>query len=69
MIMFDKSTESPIASSCTCTAGLGEACTHVAAVLFALEDFTSLGYQMLPDDPASTELLCSWNAPKDSKVL
>ena len=68
VILFDKDTESPVASSCSCTAGQGEACTHVAAVLFALEDFTSRGLHSLPDDPASTEMLCAWNAPKNCKV-
>jgi hypothetical protein len=43
IVLFNKETEKPIGSSCTCTAGQGEACTHVAALLFALEDFTSLG--------------------------
>ena len=51
------------------TAGHREACTHIAALFFILEDFTTLGHHMLPDDPASTEILCSWNAPKNSKVV
>lgn len=68
VVAIDKDSESPIGSSCECTAGQGEACTHVAAMLFAIEDFTSLGYHSLPDDPASTELLCAWNGPKSVKV-
>lgn len=67
IVIFEEGGQ-PVGSSCTCTAGLGEACTHVAAMLFAMEDFTSLGHHMLPNDPASTELLCAWNAPKNPKV-
>lgn len=70
VIMFSKSSESvgPVCSSCTCAAGQGEGCTHVAAVLFAMEDFSSRGHHTLPDDPSSTEILCAWNAPKGTKV-
>lgn len=68
IVVFEKGSEKPVGSSCTCTAGQGEACTHVAGLLFALEDFTSMGYHELPDDPASTEILCAWVAPRDSKV-
>ena len=67
-MLFEKLSEKPVGSSCTCTAGQGEACTQVAAMLFAMEDFTSLGHHELPDDPASTEILCAWNAPKTTKV-
>lgn len=44
--------------TCTCSAsGLGR-CAHVAALLFALEDFVSeFGYDL----PTCTEKLCSWN--------
>ena len=27
-----------------------------------------IGHHELPDDPASTEMLCLWNAPKSTKV-
>ena len=37
-------------------------------MLFAMEDFTSLGHHELPDDPASMEILCAWNTPKTAKV-
>jgi len=53
-----------ICPSLTCTAGQGEACPHIAAVLVALEDFTSLSLHSLPDDPARTEMLHAWNAPR-----
>ena len=45
-------------ASCTCSAaGLGR-CAHVAALLYALEDFIlDFGYEL----PTCTEKLCSWN--------
>ncbi|XP_070549026.1 uncharacterized protein [Ptychodera flava] len=55
--------------SCQCVAGLGEACSHIAAMLFALEDFVANGYKDLENGPATTEVLCKWIAKKDSKVI
>ena len=66
--IFEEDNGKPIGSCCTCVPGQAEACAHVAAMLFALEDFSSLRYQQLPDDPASTEILCAWNAPNNPKV-
>ncbi|XP_077980879.1 uncharacterized protein LOC144436076 [Glandiceps talaboti] len=47
---------------------LGEACSHFAAVLFALEDFVAQGYRNLVEGPACTEVLCKWIAKRDSRV-
>ncbi|KAK3108711.1 hypothetical protein FSP39_013948 [Pinctada imbricata] len=45
-------------ATCTCSAaGLGR-CAHVAAILFALEDFIS---EFGTDVPTCTEKLCAWN--------
>ena len=43
---------------CTCMAGLGEACSHVAAVLFAAEANSITKRQF-----TSTSLPCSWLPP------
>ncbi len=45
-------------SHCTCIAGLGEACSHIAAVLFAVES-----YNKLNQDKACTSQLCAWLPP------
>jgi hypothetical protein len=52
--------------TCTCSAaGLGR-CAHVAALLFALEDFISeFGYDL----PTCTEKLCSWNKGRRKNKL
>lgn len=47
-----------ICSHCTCMAGLGEACSHIAAVLFAVET-----YNRLTKDNACTSQLCAWLPP------
>ena len=66
--LFDVYSGKPLGSSCTCTADQDEACTHVAGMLFAMKDFISREYHVLSNDAASTELVCTWNAPKDPKV-
>lgn len=42
-----------LAAHCTCIAGLGEACTHAAALLFGVESLFS-------------DVLCTWNGPSNS---
>ncbi|KAH3890664.1 hypothetical protein DPMN_014749 [Dreissena polymorpha] len=65
--MLKKSGE-PVGATCTCVAGLGEACTHIARLLFGIEDFVSRGFKGLPDAQATTEKLCKWIVPRGPKV-
>ena len=39
---------------CNCVAGKGEACSHVAALLFYLNDLTSRAITTLPTDTTVT---------------
>ena len=48
----------PLGASCSCVAGLGEACTHIAGLLFGIEDFVARGYRELPDGQGLTDKLC-----------
>ncbi len=48
---------------CTCMAGLGEACSHIASVLFALEANTQLKKRT-----SCTSLPCSWLPPSFQNV-
>ena len=68
IVVLEKDTGRPVGGLCACVAGLGEACTHVAALLFAMEDMTSMGMQDLPPDAASTEMLCKWTNPRSNKI-
>ena len=43
-----------LSASCTCVAGNGEACSHIAALMFYLEDFMRQGHSDLPTDTAAT---------------
>ncbi|KAL5494127.1 hypothetical protein EMCRGX_G009554 [Ephydatia muelleri] len=44
-----------VAAHCTCMAGLGEGCSHVAAILFKIEAAKRNGYT------ATTSSSCQWN--------
>ena len=48
---------------CTCLAGLGEACSHISALLFTAETNT----QFRNDDTSCTSTLCSWSAVNTKK--
>ena len=47
-----------ICAHCTCKAGLGEACSHIAALLFAVEAHTKAW-----ESTACTSAACSWLPP------
>ena len=47
-----------ICCHCTCMAGLGEACSHIAALLFAAET-----YNRLNKDVSCTSQACAWLPP------
>ena len=52
-----------LCAHCTCMAGLGEACSHIAALLFAVETNTQLKNQF-----PCTSLPCSWLPPSFRSV-
>ncbi|XP_055954899.1 uncharacterized protein LOC130010833, partial [Patella vulgata] len=66
-IVLDKSSGKPLGGHCSCAAGLIEACSHVAGLLFGLEDIVSKGLTELPDT-SCTSILCSWSAPKSKNI-
>uniref|UniRef100_A0ABD2XA14 SWIM-type domain-containing protein n=1 Tax=Trichogramma kaykai TaxID=54128 RepID=A0ABD2XA14_9HYME len=47
---------------CTCMVGLGEACSHIAAVLFYI-------HCQVQDSLSCTSQLCKWEVPKYSKKV
>ena len=49
---------------CNCMAGLGEACTHIGAVLFYLETCTKVN-----NGKTCTQLKCQWVVPKYQKEI
>ena len=55
-----------IASHCTCMAGLGEVCSHVAAVLFFINDITE---EQETSQPAPTSVKCAWSSYQKTNVM
>lgn len=47
---------------------LGEACNHIAALLFALEDYVKNHSTTTSDDIACTSKPCEWNKPRKRKL-
>ncbi|WAR21700.1 hypothetical protein MAR_015675 [Mya arenaria] len=58
----------PVGAACTCIAGLGETCSHIAGQLFGVEDFVARGPRDLPDNEGLTEKLYRWTVPKGPKI-
>ena len=52
-----------VVAHCTCMAGLGEACSHIAALLFLLE-----GNTLYQNNLSCTSLPCSWLPPSFHSV-
>ena len=69
VVVVFKTSGEPVGGSCSCVAGQGEACTHMAGLLFAAEDFVSCGYKSLSDQLATTEKLCKWIVPRGPSVI
>ena len=68
VVCLNKINGVPYGAHCRGVSGLGEACSHVAGLLFALEDFVARGFHTLKDCQSTTDVLCAWNAPKSRKV-
>lgn len=47
---------------------LGEACNHIAALLFALEDYVKSHNNTTSDNIACTSKPCEWNKPRKRKL-
>ena len=52
-----------VGASCSCVAGKGGACSHVAALMFYFEDFIKKGTKVLPNDGTVTDWLQQWHVP------
>ncbi|VDI16885.1 Hypothetical predicted protein [Mytilus galloprovincialis] len=57
-VYLDKRTGTVYCAHCTCMAGLGEVCSHVAALLFKVE----IGVKMGLNQTSSTSKACQWNS-------
>ena len=57
-----------LSASCTCIAEKGEACSHIVALMFYLEDFMRQDHSDLPTDTAATDHLQQWHVPPKCDV-
>ena len=56
-------------AQCNCVSGLGEACSHVAALLFTLEDIVRKGLEEWPVELISkTSKPMEWNKPPKKHI-
>ena len=67
IVCIDRTRPRCYGAHCRCVSGLGQACSHVAGLLYALEDFCSRGYRSL-QGPSVTEKICRWSKPSAQKV-
>ncbi|KAH3822281.1 uncharacterized protein LOC127881093 [Dreissena polymorpha] len=56
-VYLDKQSSAVFCAHCTCVAGLGEVCSHVAALLFKMDTAVRLGLT----SKSSTSDACKWN--------
>ena len=57
-----------IYSKCSCKAGQGGCCKHVAALLFSLVDYSNLGYTVVPDTLTCTQVSQKWHVPTSTTM-
>lgn len=54
-----------VATHCTCAAGLGEACSHIAALLFAIESITQSRDKT---EVSCTDIPCQWKKCENQNI-
>ena len=53
-------------AKCSCKAGQGGCCKHVAALLYTILDFVNLNLKQIPGNPTCTQLAQTWSVPSGS---
>ena len=56
-------------AKCSCKAGAGGCCKHVAATLYQLVDYKELNAKTVPDDKTCTDILQQWHVPGEAPNL
>ena len=51
---------------CSCKAGKGGCCKHVAAALYQLVEYKTLTLKSVPDDKTCTDILQKWHVPGEA---
>ena len=58
---INQDTAEVLYAKCNCKAGQGGCCKHIAALLYALLDFSNLGLLYVPEDVTCTQVLQKWS--------
>jgi len=64
-IHLDQSTAEIYYAKCTCKAGAGGCCKHVAAALYQLVDYKQMEVKSVPSDKTCTDVLQKWHVPSN----
>ena len=67
-VHLNQDTGKVIEAKCSCVAGNGGCCKHVAAALFQVLDFIELELTEVPDDLTCTQLLQQWHVPSCENI-
>ena len=67
-VHLDQRSGDLIYSKCSCKAGQGGCCKHVAALLFSLVDYSNLGYTVVPDALTCTQVSQKWHVPTSTNM-
>ena len=63
-----KTTGDVVSVECKCVVGKGGACSHIAALLFYVEDIKRRDVRMLPSDRIVADILQQWHVPPKRNV-
>ena len=66
-IHLDQTNADMYYAKCSCKAGPGGCCKHVAAVLYQLVDYKELDVKSVPPDKTCTEVLQQWHVPGEKQ--
>ena len=67
-VTFCSETGDVFAGECNCKAGTGAACSHIAALLFALEDAVEKNLKEFPVEMSRTSKPMEWHQPPKKQV-
>ena len=68
-VALNKQSATVLYGQCTCIAGKGASCNHIAALLFALDEYNrEIASQGNGKDPSCTSLPSAWSVPPKAKL-
>ena len=68
-IHLDQATGDVVFAKCSCKAGQGGCCKHVAALLYTVLDYVNMGAVEVPPDLTCTQVGQKWNVPSRANAI